>query len=132
MKAPHLISNEDDRRSLRELWVTIRRDQDRTLLTLSSGGIALVTGLVTSLDDVLVVVTQLFAVSVALFILAVFLLLCIAYADAEYIRKILRAPPEDEKVLESNRVLKFLDWAASLCFVIGSVAAAVAAFIHQY
>lgn len=121
------------REILLEAWIETRRETDRTLITLASGGIAVLVTLQTTLGVHSLLELRLYGAAFVAFLLAVLTGLWILRRDATLLAALIRGDRRS-----TDPMLKWLDRALLLSFVLGvlisgylGIAAGAASLTHK-
>ena len=98
-----------------QAWFTTRIERDKSLLTLSAGGIGLLITLLSTVGANSVCILLLYISALVFFLLCIISVLSILWRNAEYLTKVIK------KEKDQDILLGFLDCFASITFLIGVI-----------
>jgi hypothetical protein len=104
--------------TLLNAWVTTRIDKDKTLLTLSTGGIGILLTFITLrfINNTFQFVA--FSVAVSCFLIAIIAVLLVFIRNAKYLEKMLKGTFESDPCLERLDIIAFTSFVAGVIFSI--------------
>ncbi|WP_044280998.1 hypothetical protein [Caldithrix abyssi] len=108
-------------------WINTRMEKDKSLLTLSAGGIGLLITLLTTTKNLDIGIKYLYFSAIFLFIIVLISTITIFSLNSKYLENII-----NEKNDNNGTFLKFLDILSITCFIIAILISFIIAIVSTF
>ena len=118
--------------SFTDAWVNTNIEKDKSILTISSGAIALLVTLLTSFKVSSKFILYYYFSALFFFLVVIILIIIVFEKNADYIELLLSDKENDEHGMKLRSILHYLDRAIIYCFLAGILTTIYIASQHGY